>query len=86
MSLTSVTPFSTTPTPHNCTLPKQFTTCVILQTCETLAYNNSTDIDESECEEGCMCPTHLVQEKGECIKPTDCPCYHNGKFYKVSKL
>ncbi|GAB1603105.1 hypothetical protein Ahia01_000590900, partial [Argonauta hians] len=78
---TATTTYATT-TQQPCEYPKIFTSCLILRTCDTLASRNSTVEDRSNCEEGCMCPEDLVQEKGECIKPTECPCFYKGKFYR----
>lgn len=34
-----------------------------------------------ECHEGCFCPVGMVEEDGECIHPSDCPCYEEHARY-----
>ena len=37
-------------------------------------------IENEDCKPGCHCPEEMVEHNGECIKPSECPCYDsNGK-------
>lgn len=42
---------------------------------------SKTDSD-SDCEEGCFCPSGSVLHDGQCISPEECPCRLRGKFFK----
>ena len=43
--------------------------------------SSKTDGD-SDCEEGCFCPTGSVLHEGKCISPEECPCRLKGKLFK----
>ena len=58
-------------------------TCSCPQTCEDVA-RGSDNCSTSECKPGCQCPSGTVLDNGLCLNATTCPCYHEGKVYKVS--
>ncbi|XP_064020066.1 mucin-5AC-like [Pogoniulus pusillus] len=49
------------------------------KSCQTL----DMECYKTHCVSGCVCPHNKVLDgKGRCIAPEDCPCVHNGNFYK----
>ncbi|XP_071618105.1 mucin-5AC-like isoform X8 [Heliangelus exortis] len=48
------------------------------KSCQTL----DMECYRTHCVSGCVCPHNQVLDgKGGCIAPEDCPCIHNGNFY-----
>ncbi|XP_030307409.1 mucin-5AC [Calypte anna] len=48
------------------------------KSCQTL----DMECYKTHCVSGCVCPHNQVLDgKGGCIAPEDCPCIHNGNFY-----
>ena len=40
------------------------------------AYRMKTCIEPDDCQPGCGCPAgEVMDDNGECVKETDCPCY-----------
>ncbi|XP_047452758.1 von Willebrand factor [Mugil cephalus] len=37
------------------------------------------------CIPGCLCPPGTVRHRRDCIKPEQCPCYHNNRPYAVGQ-
>ena len=60
-------------------------TCSCPQTCEAVASGSDT-CSHSECQPGCQCPSGSVVKDDLCVEQSTCPCYHEGKIYKVNQL
>uniref|UniRef100_A0AAY4DDD1 VWFD domain-containing protein n=1 Tax=Denticeps clupeoides TaxID=299321 RepID=A0AAY4DDD1_9TELE len=78
------------PLPRGCSPPKVYFNCSMAgpsenglecaQTCMHL----EDDCFPSECVSGCQCPAGLLDDgRGHCVKDYDCPCQHDGHFYKA---
>jgi len=63
-------------------LPKIQRTCATLYSVESF----STDVDGGECFPGCHCPSGKLLHAGECVKPNDCPCQYQKKFYSAGHV
>ncbi|XP_056596650.1 mucin-2-like [Triplophysa dalaica] len=50
--------------------------------CSQTCSQQEVDCFSLECKSGCQCPTGLLDDgRGNCVKPHDCPCPHNGHSY-----
>ncbi|XP_073687677.1 uncharacterized protein [Garra rufa] len=50
--------------------------------CAQTCMQEEVDCVSADCESGCQCPAGLLDDgRGNCVKPYDCPCPHNGQFY-----
>ncbi|KAA0724597.1 Mucin-2 [Triplophysa tibetana] len=50
--------------------------------CSQTCSQQEVDCFSLECESGCQCPAGLLDDgRGNCVKPHDCPCPHNGHSY-----
>ncbi|NXE15159.1 MUC5A protein, partial [Lophotis ruficrista] len=53
------------------------------KSCQTL----DMECYRTHCVSGCVCPHNQVLDgKGGCIAPEDCPCVHNGNFYSPGEV
>ncbi|XP_043084737.1 mucin-2-like [Puntigrus tetrazona] len=71
-----------------CTPPKMFFNCSTARPnehglmCAQTCMQKETDCFSQDCESGCQCPAGLLDDgRGNCVRPHDCPCPHNGQFY-----
>lgn len=44
------------------------------ETCMDIKLPNSC-VENEDCKPGCHCPEGLVEYNGQCIEPSQCPCY-----------
>ncbi|XP_016384066.1 mucin-2-like [Sinocyclocheilus rhinocerous] len=71
-----------------CPPPKIFFNCSTARPdehgllCAQTCMQKEIDCFSQDCESGCQCPAGLLDDgRGNCVKPYDCPCPHNGQFY-----
>ncbi|XP_068003881.1 mucin-5AC-like [Melanerpes formicivorus] len=71
-----------------CTSPMVYIDCVnatgevIGAGCQKSCQTLDMECYKTQCVSGCVCPHNKVLDgKGGCIAPEDCPCVHNGNFY-----
>ncbi|KAF4094915.1 hypothetical protein G5714_023993 [Onychostoma macrolepis] len=71
-----------------CSPPKVFFNCSTARPdehgllCAQTCLQKEIDCFSQDCESGCQCPAGLLDDgRGNCVKPYDCPCPHNGQFY-----
>ncbi|KAM9424442.1 alpha-tectorin-like isoform 1-T2 [Pholidichthys leucotaenia] len=46
-------------------------------TCPSLSFPFSCD---TFCQDGCQCDDGFILNGNQCVQPTDCGCYHNGRY------
>ncbi|KAI7812202.1 putative mucin-2 [Triplophysa rosa] len=50
--------------------------------CSQTCLQQEVDCFSLDCQSGCQCPTGLLDDsRGNCVKPHDCPCPHDGHSY-----
>ncbi|NXN17286.1 MUC5A protein, partial [Indicator maculatus] len=71
-----------------CTQPMVYIDCgnatgdVVGAGCQKSCQTLDMECYKTQCVSGCVCPHNKVLDgKGGCIAPEDCPCIHNGNFY-----
>ncbi|XP_054246711.1 mucin-5AC [Indicator indicator] len=71
-----------------CTHPMVYIDCgnatgdVVGAGCQKSCQTLDMECYKTQCVSGCVCPHNKVLDgKGGCIAPEDCPCIHNGNFY-----
>ncbi|XP_052399904.1 mucin-2-like isoform X2 [Carassius gibelio] len=72
-----------------CSSPKVFFNCSTAAPdeygleCAKTCSQQKVDCFSEHCQSGCQCPSGLLDDGiGHCVKPDNCPCKHNGQFYK----
>nr|XP_039273324.1 mucin-5AC-like isoform X1 [Styela clava] len=74
-----------TTTPPVCPGDKEVRPCPCQKTCTDMANPNFVCPTSSEpCQPGCQCPGGMVEHNGQCIPSQECPCYHEGSYYKFN--
>uniref|UniRef100_A0A8C2F9K8 VWFD domain-containing protein n=1 Tax=Cyprinus carpio TaxID=7962 RepID=A0A8C2F9K8_CYPCA len=71
-----------------CSSPKVFFNCSTSAPdehgleCAKTCLQQKVDCFSVDCQSGCQCPSGLLDDgRGNCVKPDNCPCTHDGQFY-----
>ncbi|XP_006811286.1 zonadhesin-like, partial [Saccoglossus kowalevskii] len=70
--------------PLQCPLGKVYDPCG--PACPPTCHGLVGDCMDTPCVEGCFCPMGYLLSGNECVKPDDCGCFYNGRYYHVGEV
>uniref|UniRef100_A0A8C1ZSL3 VWFD domain-containing protein n=1 Tax=Cyprinus carpio TaxID=7962 RepID=A0A8C1ZSL3_CYPCA len=84
--------YSLKPQIYGCSSPKVFFNCSTAAQyehgleCAKTCLQQNVDCFSVDCQSGCQCPSGLLDDgRGNCVKPDNCPCTHNGELKEPGK-